>query len=494
METWQASFEDMKQLPWIVIQPIFAAIHLTGLFIPATRPIFSLLIECYQIVILAVFSAPVVDSLAAKSVLLLQFSHFKIADLTYSSQPSPAWLGFYWQLVENAYPLIIMLVLMLVVISFSACFGAKNFGSYMVRLFYRMLLLSFLPMTFFFCISVKYGSDGGGFFYLGIIIFTSFITILLTLFIIYMLKSTHPWDWEYERNPSNTLEFRLSLQHNGKTRQYFNVLVAPLFKLFLVLWTVFFEDKSSAANSGVTGGVFVVLLVYLGIIRPFENLFFNIYVIVSYILTGALLLTLLIGRQIDQLKDYGSYPVIALISLMLVLTWAFVVLNCIQARKKKAVKSADMLPTTETERSQFMLNGAIPMANANQPNTFNYRTQIAPVQRGVNNRVTTAPGPVQRGGNNRFTAIPAQFQRNANNRVTTGPAQIQRGAQARKTAMRPQTMINQNMANASARTIVPERKGVKPAAGLLNSRGVQNAPRIPGQQLPRVGGFQNVRR
>lgn len=404
-DSWQARYDELKTMPWSIVQPILAGLHLILLLIPSLRPTVSLLIEAYQMILLIVFGGLAIESMGMKLILLLQFSQFKIMDVTYSNTSSKAWLGYYPQLIDNAFAFILIMIILLLIISFSTCFFLKSITKYVVRLFYRFLILGFMPITLYFVLAVKSGGlQFKGEFYVSVGIFVVYMIISLICVVRYLPRRKIANDWDFDTDPTNTLEFRVNLQHNGKSREYFNVAIAPAFKILLVLWTCLYTEKSSVANLAVIGVSFLMMIVYLAVIRPFTSLMHNMYAIGLYLATGLVFVFSMLGRYLDVVKVFGSYAVIGLLSLMIMLAVGAMLLG-IKKGKNADKKPANQILATmpESERSDLNIMGALPVNRRRNPMVSN---AIAPMQaRGLKkptmNNSLFQKSPVA--GNNRGT-------------------------------------------------------------------------------------------
>ena len=473
VDTWQSNYNELKSMPWSIVQPLLAGLHLVLLFIPKTRPVISLLVECYQIVLLAIFRGLALEGVAMKAVLMLQFSHFKVMDVTFWRNSSKTWLGYYTQLMDNAYPLIVLTVILLLTISFSACFGLKALKNYLSRFFYRTLILGFLPMTLYFTLAIRAGIKYGGEFYVSIGVYAIYIIITLFSVIRYMPRSKIASDWEYDNDPTNTLEFRVNLQHNGKSREYFNVAISPVFKLFLVVWTVMYPDKTGIVNMAIIGSVFFCMILYLSILRPFNSLGYNLYVILLYLLTGLMFISTLIGNQLGSIKEYGSYPIFILLGLMVLISIGASLLG-IKKQKTAPKKHANEVLTTfnDSERSEIKVQGSAPI-----------NTQTKPVK---NNLVVPIPS---RGTKNQFSnkMLPSK-QAGSNNQTINKTRQDLKPRTGEFTGFNGNKQ-NQKFipTNGQNKNLAPDRiqnKNLAPIRGQNRNLGSSGLPSLQGRRLP----------
>lgn len=431
-------YNQMKEIPWNIIQPILLAVHLIGVFFPQSRAGFSLLFEYNQIMLLAVFNEISIDSQGLKMMLSFQFCHFKMLDYTYTKSPPQPVLGYYPNLLDNAYPFFILLILVVVCISMTLCFGLKLAKHYFVRLFYRLIVLGFLPITLFFVYSLRVNKSITNELYVSITAFVLFSLILIFSFLRYLPRNKLDWDWELEDDPTNTFELRRRILFNKWGRQFFNVLIFPLFKLFLVVWSLCFENKESEVNVIVIAISFGIFLSYLAVVRPFDHWSYNMLVLILHACTAIIYALAISGRFTKSLSQYGSYPVIAFLSVEILTTVIVVVITWkIKAQGTTPSTSSapnNVLVTNPDSEPTFRLMGSVPMQpqviQKVPPRTINRNPARNPTNMQPNraapgmkpaNRVAPANQPRS---NVRANTVARPFNQNKPNPPTENPRNI----------------------------------------------------------------------
>lgn len=300
------------------------------------------------------------------------------------------------------------------------------------------MLLGLLPVLLFFVVSVKAKTSGTNEFYISVTAFVVYSLLFLFSILRFLPRNKLDWDWDLEDDPTNTFEMRRRLQYGSWGRQYFNILVFPLFKLFMIIWSTSYEEKENQVNVIVIAIAFGAFLIYLIVVRPFDHLIYNILAIVLHTCAAIIFGLAVSGKFTSSLATYGAFPILTFIGIEILTTIVIVAFTWKMKPQGKVkplpsglsnqgnnvlVTSPDMEPT-------FRVLGSAPM----QPQVS--KVPQGPMINGLpahNRRLTNVPM-------NR-TPLKQQTGLIANNRAPPGVPQRQ-GIRA-ATVARPQNFPQQ---------------------------------------------------
>ena len=345
----QNDYQGLKETYWIVGISFGILASLVLVMLRRMRSIASVFLEFAQVLMLITFTGFNMPTMAMQTVYSLQFSMFKILDVTYLSN-SPSFLGFYFAFIPNNLFLLLIaffLLSMMFFFSFCSCYSIKNF---LARLYYRLTILAFLPIISAAFLSVLNRDQiSAGDIYAGFGIFVVYSIIMVINIFRFMAKAKYGDEMDDE-DSINILEYKNGLTEKRKMAVWYNLAVMPIFKAIICLWTIFNPNYLNAQAFVVPIVFFVILFVVCAFIRPFDKLIHNIYLLVT-ICTYAIVMFLAIGSlTIDILAKNAGYGIVALIILHLILTLVICIFVPAELHSKSAVvplPTGDNILTTE---------------------------------------------------------------------------------------------------------------------------------------------------